>query len=98
MPMLERCWTVSCARCDVLVGVVDGGRFIHNPDCEFPLAIAGGTMRCCGCGGELTMTEQPVVVALDEFDDDAELDELPNVRVLSMAPLELRRREARRRN
>ncbi len=96
MPLPERCWTVSCARCDVLVGVVDGGRFIHNPDCGHPLAIAGGTMRCCGCGGELTVTEQPVLDAIDELDDEeAELEDLPNVRLLSIEPLALRRREAR---
>jgi hypothetical protein len=97
MPMPERRWTVSCARCDVLVGIVDGGRFIHNPDCAHPLAISGGTMRCCGCGGELTVTEQPVLSTLDELDDeDADFEDVPNVRRLSPEPLELRRREARR--
>ena len=97
MPMPERCWTVSCARCDVLVGVVEGGRFIHTQDCPQPLAIASGTMRCCGCGGELTVTEQPVIGAIDDFDDDdAELEDAPNVRLLSSEPLALRRREARR--
>src|SRR5438034_780073 len=97
MPLPERCWTVSCARCDVLVGVVDGGRFIHNPDCAHPLAIAGGTMRCCGCGGELTVTEQPVIGGLDDLDDDdGDLEAAPGVRRLVREPLELRRREARR--
>jgi hypothetical protein len=85
--------------CDVLVGVVDGGRFIHNPDCAQPLSIGRGTMRCCDCGGELTVTEQTVVGASDEIeDDDAEFDDVPNVRLLSFGPSAPAPREARRRN
>jgi hypothetical protein len=94
MPLPERSWTVSCTRCDILVGVVDGGRFIHNPDCIHPRAIAGGTMRCCGCGGTLTLAEQPVLGAIDDLDDDddSELEDSPGVRPFMSEPLELRRR------
>ena len=95
MPLPKRCWTVSCARCDVLVGIVDAGRFIHNPDCTHPLAIAGGTMRCCGCGGDLTVTEQPVVGTLDDLDDDdVDLDDVEQVRPFMGEPVMLRRHGA----
>jgi hypothetical protein len=97
----ERCWTVSCARCDVLVGIVDGGRFVHNPDCAQPLSIGRGVMRCCDCGGELTVTEQTVVGALDEIEDDDEdefagFEDAPGVRLLTFEPTARRPREARR--
>jgi len=88
--------------CDVLVGVVNGGRFIHNPDCARPLAIGEGVMRCCDCGGELTITEQTVVSAIDEIEDDDadmadyyEFESAPNVRVLAFEPVAFRTREAR---
>src|SRR5262245_20626851 len=99
MPSGERCWTVSCARCNVLVGVVDGGRFIHNPDCSQPLAISRGAMRCCDCGGELSVIEQTVLGTIDEAEDDAdelyeyEYEAAPNVRVLAFEPIELRTRD-----
>jgi hypothetical protein len=97
----ERCWTVSCARCDVLVGIVDGGRFVHNPDCAQPLSIGRGVMRCCDCGGELTVTEQTVVEATDEIEDDdddelADYDGAPLVRLLAFQPTSRGPREAGR--
>jgi|SRR5581483_12162449 len=101
MPLPERCWTVSCARCDVLIGVVDGRRFIHNPACAQPLAIGRGTMRCCQCGGDLTVTEQPGTGAVAEAEDDdleldePEVDDEPSVRLLPFEPSP-RTREARR--
>jgi len=63
-------------------------------------------MRCCACGGELTVTEQTVVGAHDEIDDDdgeygewdafGESDAMPAVRLLTFAPVGRDAREARR--
>jgi hypothetical protein len=56
-------------------------------------------MRCCECGGELTVTEQTVVGASDEIeDDDDEFEDVPNVRLLSFGPAARTPREALRRN
>ncbi len=59
-------WTVSCPACSIVIGEVQDGRFLHDPDCSRPLSIGAGLLRCCQCGGRLTGREQPAVVVEEE--------------------------------
>jgi hypothetical protein len=61
MPLSADAWTVLCRACDLVIGTVEDGRFVHDPTCTRPLAIATGVMRCCQCGGRLTAGQRPVV-------------------------------------
>ena len=71
MPLSAHAWTVLCRACDLMIGTVEDGRFVHDPTCTRPLAIGAGLMRCCQCGGRLTAGQRPVVAPdLDELDDD----------------------------
>lgn len=75
MPLPARSWTVSCPACDLVVGAVEDGRFVHDPACSRPLAIGAGLLRCCRCGGTLTGDPRPSVAT-------AEADEEPISSVL----------------
>jgi hypothetical protein len=66
MPLPAQMWTVSCLVCEIVVGEVEGGRFVHDPDCARPLAIGAGLMRCCQCGGRLTGVAQAAVEVVVE--------------------------------
>jgi hypothetical protein len=70
-------WTVSCRACDLVIGTVEGGRFVHAVACTQPLAIGAGRLRCCQCGGPLSGDPRPTAV-LDE-------DEMPAVPVVRFA-------------
>jgi hypothetical protein len=59
MPLSAHAWTVLCRACDLEIGTVEDGRFVHDPACTRPLAIGAGTMRCCQCGGPLTARQRP---------------------------------------
>ena len=65
MPLPTRSWTVSCRACDLVIGAVEGGRFVHDPACTGPLAIGTGVLRCCQCGGPLAGDPRPLA-ALEE--------------------------------
>ena len=77
MPLSAHAWTVLCRACDLVIGTVEDGRFVHDPTCTRPLAIGAGVMRCCQCGGRLTAGQRPVAAP-----DLAELEEEPPVSVL----------------
>jgi hypothetical protein len=62
MPLPARVWIVSCPACSIVIGEVQDGRFLHDPDCSRPLSIGAGVLRCCQCSGRLTGREQPAVV------------------------------------
>ena len=55
MQPADRRWTVSCAACEIVIGFVEGGHFVHDPACAQPLSIGRGTMRCCRCAGRLSV-------------------------------------------
>lgn len=57
-------WEVACRSCELTVGRVDGGRFVHDPDCALPQRIAGGALRCCRCGGPVYPEEISIADAL----------------------------------
>jgi len=63
MPLSAHAWTVLCRACDLVVGTVEDGRYVHDPTCTSPLAIGAGLMRCCKCGGRLTAGDRPIVAA-----------------------------------
>jgi hypothetical protein len=86
---------VSCRACDLIIGAVEGGRFVHDPTCTRPLAIGSGLLRCCECGGQLAGTPVPLVMM--EEPDESELDDLADVRLLRFVPPALREGEARQR-
>jgi hypothetical protein len=71
MPLPSPSWTVSCRACDLVIGTVEGGRFVHDPACAHPLAIGSGLLRCCQCGGRLAGDPRPLAVVVDDEDDDA---------------------------
>jgi hypothetical protein len=77
MPLSAHAWTVLCRACDLVIGTVEDGRFVHDPTCTRPLAIGAGVMRCCQCGGRLTAGQRPVVAP--ELED---LEEEPPASVL----------------
>lgn len=89
MEQSDRRWTVSCAACEIVIGHVDGGRFVHQPECLEPLAIRRGTMRCCRCGGGLTVMEDPV--------EAVEPDEPLSIHQRTEERAAIRAREARQR-
>lgn len=71
MPLSAHAWTVLCRACDLVIGTVEDGRFVHDPTCPRPLAIGAGLMRCCQCGGRLTAGQRPVVTPdLDDLEDE----------------------------
>jgi len=69
MPLPTRSWTVSCPACVLVVGAVEGGRFVHDPACSRPLAIGAGLLRCCQCGGPLVGDPRPLA-ALAEAEEE----------------------------
>jgi hypothetical protein len=76
MPLPARSWTVSCRACDLVIGAVEGGRFVHDPTCTRPLTIGAGLLRCCQCGGLLSGDPCPLTMA----DEDAEERAVPVLR------------------
>jgi hypothetical protein len=81
MPSSAHAWTVLCRACDIVIGTVEGGRFVHDPTCTRPLAIGAGLLRCCRCSGRLDVDAQPVAAS--------ELEELPAASVLRLFPSDL---------
>ena len=71
MPLSARSWTVSCRACDLVIGTVDDGRFVHDPACTRPLAIGAGLLRCCNCGGSLVGDPRPLAPLADADDEPA---------------------------
>ena len=69
MSLPTRSWTVSCRTCDLVIGTVEGGRFVHDPTCSRPLAIGVGSLRCCQCGGALAGDPRPLAPVVDEADE-----------------------------
>jgi hypothetical protein len=84
MPLSKQSWTVSCRACDLVIGAVEAGRFVHDPDCTQPLSIGSGMLRCCQCGGRLIGEAQPV--------EEPEIEEPPAVSILHFARPEVRKR------
>ena len=76
MPLRTRSWTVACRACDLVIGAVEGGHFVHDPACPRPLAIGSSVMRCCQCGGPLSGDPRPLAT-LDESDERDEVPVLP---------------------
>src|SRR3954451_20510872 len=98
MPSSSPAWTVLCRACDLIIGTVEDGRFVHDPACASPLAIGAGLVRCCQCGGRLTTDAQsPAAHDVNEQDLDAQdVEDLPPASVLRFVPLGLGERDARR--
>ena len=71
MPLPARSWTVSCRTCDLVIGTVEDGRFVHDPACTRPLAIGAGLLRCCQCGGSLAGDPRPFAPVLEIEDEPA---------------------------
>lgn len=71
MLLPARSWTVSCRACDLVIGTVEDGRFVHDPACTWPLAIGAGLLRCCRCGGSLAGDPRPVAPLADVDDEPA---------------------------
>jgi hypothetical protein len=90
MPSSTRSWTVSCRACDLVIGVVVSGRFVHDPACPRPLAIGASVLRCCVCGGPLSGDPRPLAA-----DDVADLT--PIVPLLRFERSTARRGDARQR-
>jgi len=81
MPLSTHAWTVLCRACDLVIGTVEDGCFVHDPSCARPLAIGAGVMRCCQCSGRLTAGERPIVAPeLDELEDEVPPSVLPFMR------------------
>ena len=104
MAWSDRRWTALCKRCNLVIGVVDGGRFIHDPDCTQPLAIGRGTigrgtLRCCRCNGSLTVVEEPNqrVPRYDADLDDLDEADLGSAQSAVAGPTVFRLRQARQR-
>mgnify|MGYP000925360159 CR=1 FL=1 len=77
MPLPVQSWTVSCRACEIVVGAVEGGRFVHDPACSRPLAIGAGLLRCCQCGGRLDGDPRPLAVTIEDEDDAPTASVLP---------------------
>jgi hypothetical protein len=104
MPLPAQSWTVSCPACNLVIGAVEGGRFVHDAACGRPLAIGTGLLRCCQCGGRLSgIAHRPAVVAAaaqfdeptdDEYDEHVDAPPLPSILpfVRSRLPEEARHR------
>ena len=69
MPLPARSWTVSCRACDLVIGTVEDGRFVHDQACTRPLAIGSGLLRCCQCGGSLAGDPRPLA-SIEELEDE----------------------------
>jgi hypothetical protein len=65
MPLPARSWTVSCRACDLVIGTVEDGHFVHDETCTKPLAIGAGLLRCCQCGGSLAGDPRPLAPLAD---------------------------------
>ena len=76
MTLPSRSWTVSCRACDLVIGAVEDGRFVHDPSCTRPLVIGAGLLRCCQCGGALAGDPRPLAT-LDEAEEEREVPLLP---------------------
>ncbi len=70
MSLPQQSWTVSCRACDLVIGAVEDGRFIHDEACAQPLSIGTGQLRCCHCGGRLAGEARPVPAPLPSDDDE----------------------------
>jgi hypothetical protein len=96
---------VSCPACDLVIGAVEGGRFVHDPVCTRPLVIGAGLLRCCQCGGRLDGIALPSAgsVELEEDElDEAEYDapawiEVPVAPLLRFVPTSTHEPDARQR-
>ena len=88
MPLPAQSWTVSCRACNLVIGAVEGGRFVHDAACAEPLSIGAGLLRCCQCGGRLDGVASPSVVVDVVFDDEFEI-ELPSATILPFARRQL---------
>ena len=66
MSLPARTWTVSCRACDLVIGSIEGGHFVHDPSCTRPLAIGDGLLRCCQCGGLLDGDPRPFAPLVDD--------------------------------
>ena len=84
MPLPTRSWTVSCRACDLVIGTVEDGRFVHDQACARPLAIGAGLLRCCQCGGSLAGDPRPLAPLADAEDAPA----VPPLRFRRPAPSE----------
>ena len=51
--MSAAAYEVRCFLCGAEVGLIRGGRFVHDPACTRPLPRRAGLLRCCGCAGPL---------------------------------------------
>jgi len=99
MPSSSHAWTVLCRACDLVIGTVEDGCFVHDPACVSPLAIGAGLMRCCQCGGRLTPDAQFIVAHdVDEQDaDEHDVEDLPPASMLRFVRPGLGERDTRRR-
>lgn len=90
MPLPDQSWTVSCPACNLVIGTVEGGRFVHDSACARPLAIGAGLLRCCQCGGRLTaQAHRTVTVTAADAPDDEFEDVLPPPSILPFARRQL---------
>lgn len=95
-------WTVSCPACNLVIGAIEGGRFVHDAACCQPLTIGAGLLRCCQCGGRLAgLAHRPAIVAaaadafedvLDEFEDTPPLPSILPFARRQQAPEDSRQR------
>lgn len=93
MPLSAYAWTVLCRACDLVIGSVEDGRFVHDPTCTRPLAIGAGLMRCCQCGGRLSPGQRPAAAP-----EPSDLDQdVPPPSVIRFLPSAIAKGEARRR-
>lgn len=88
MPLPAQSWTVSCRACNLVIGAVEGGRFVHDAACTEPLSIGAGLLRCCQCGGRLDGVASPAVIVDVQFDDTF-ADDLPAATILPFARRQL---------
>jgi hypothetical protein len=88
MQLPAQSWTVSCRACDLVIGAVEGGRFVHDAACAEPLSIGAGLLRCCQCGGRLDGVAQSAVVA-DVKLEASFADDMPPAMILPFARRQL---------
>ena len=88
MPLPAQSWTVSCRACNLVIGAVEGGRFVHDAACTEPLSIAAGLLRCCQCGGRLDGVAQPAVVVDVKLEANF-ADDMPPAMILPFARRQL---------
>lgn len=48
---------LMCILCGRQVGEVVDGRAVHHPGCSVGFRSVGGMLRCCNCGGSVTVEE-----------------------------------------